>query len=69
MKWRKRLSNRDQKSKERLWTTFFNMVVTVPAGYVSKEHESCELDKSYRNKKHPPQVWDKVQTIKDYVGC
>ena len=31
--------------------------------------ESCELDKSYRNKKHPPQVWDKVQTIKDYVGC
>lgn len=37
--------------------------------YPIKRAESCELDKSYRNKKHPPQVWDKVQTIKDYVGC
>jgi hypothetical protein len=32
--------------------------------------KSCELDKSYRNKKHlPHQVWDIVQTIKDCVGC
>jgi hypothetical protein len=30
--------------------------------------ESCGLDKPYRNKKYPPLVWDKVQTVKDYIG-
>ena len=48
---------------------FSTWSLRVLAGYVFKELNLVN-SMSYRNKKHPPpQVWDKVQTLKDYVGC
>ena len=44
------------------------MVVTSSCRICIQGAESCELDKSYRNKKHPPQVWDKVRQSKITLG-